>query len=52
MGFNRRKVEDHCREVAEKEFFSPRAAQVLEDAEWLFAAWNERQPKHADDLSS
>jgi hypothetical protein len=34
MGFNRRKLKDQRREAAEKE-----AAQVLEDAERLIAAW-------------
>jgi hypothetical protein len=45
MGFNRRKLEDQRREVAEKEAANRRAtdAQVLEDAERLIAAWNERQ---------
>jgi hypothetical protein len=44
MGFNRRKMEDQRREAAEKEAASRRAtdAQVLEDAERLIAAWNER----------
>ena len=45
MGFNRRKMEDRRREAAEKETAARRAtdAQVLEDAERLIAAWNERQ---------
>jgi hypothetical protein len=45
VGFNRRKMEDQRREAAEKEAVSRRAtdAQVLEDAERLIAAWNERQ---------
>jgi hypothetical protein len=49
MGFNRRKVEDQRREVAEKEAAARRAtdAQVLEDAERLIAAWNERQALRA-----
>ena len=44
MGFNRRKMEDQRRQVAEKEAAARRAtdAQVLEDAERLIAAWNER----------
>jgi hypothetical protein len=44
MGFNRRKMEDQRREAANKEAASRRAtdAQVLEDAERLIAAWNER----------
>jgi beta-phosphoglucomutase-like phosphatase (HAD superfamily) len=47
MGFNRRKMEDQRREAAEKETASRRAtdAQVLEDAERLITAWNERQAK-------
>jgi hypothetical protein len=45
MGFNRRKMEDQRREAAEKEAATRRATdtQVLEDAERLIAAWNERQ---------
>ena len=47
MGFNRRKMEDKRREAAEKEAATRRAtdAQVLEDAERLITAWNERQAK-------
>jgi len=47
MGFNRRKMEDERRRVAEKEAAARRAtdAQLLEDAERLIAAWNERQAK-------
>ena len=47
MGFNRRKLEDQRRQLAEKEAAARRAtdAQVLEDAERLIAAWNERQAK-------
>ena len=47
MGFNRRKIEDQRREAAGKEAADRRAteAQVLEDAERLIAAWNERQAK-------
>ena len=47
IGFNRRKMEDRRRDAAEKEAPSRRAtdAQVLEDAERLIAAWNERQAK-------
>jgi hypothetical protein len=50
MGFNRRKQEDQRREAAEKEAANRRAtdAQVLEDAERLIAAWNERQAGQAD----
>jgi hypothetical protein len=49
MGFNRRKMEDHRRDAAEKEAATRRAtdAQVLEDAEGLIAAWNERQALRA-----
>jgi len=45
MGFNRRKMEDQRRTAAEKEAATRRAtdAQVLEDAERLIAAWNDRQ---------
>lgn len=47
MGFNRRKTEDERRRAAEQEAAVRRAtdAQVLEDAERLIAAWNERQAK-------
>jgi len=49
MGFNRRKMEDQRREAAKKEAATRRAtdAQVLEDAERLIAAWNERQAMRA-----
>jgi septal ring factor EnvC (AmiA/AmiB activator) len=45
MGFNRRKMEDQRRHAAEKDAAARRAtdAQVLEDAERLIAARNERQ---------
>jgi hypothetical protein len=48
VGFNRRKMEDRRRQAAEKEAAERRAtdAQVLEDAERLIAAWNDRQAKH------
>jgi hypothetical protein len=54
MGFNRRKMEDKRREAAEKEAASRRAtdAQVLEDAERLITAWNERQAKRMPMLFS
>jgi hypothetical protein len=54
MGFNRRKMEDQRREAAEKEAANRRAtdAQVLEDAERLIAAWNERQAKRMPMLFS
>jgi hypothetical protein len=47
MGFNRRKMEDQRRQAAEKEAAGRRATdtQVLEDAERLIDAWNERQAK-------
>ncbi len=47
MGFNRRKMEDQRRQAAEKEAAARRAtdAQVLEDAERLIDAWNERQAR-------
>ena len=53
MGFNRRKMEDE-RRLAEKEAAARRAsdAQVLEDAERLMAAWNERQAKRMPMLFS
>ena len=49
MGFNRPKMEDQRREAAEKEAATRRAtdAQMLEDAERLIAAWNERQALRA-----
>jgi len=49
MGFNRRKLEEQRREAANKEAAKRRAtdAQVLEDAERLIAAWNERQALRA-----
>ena len=49
MGFNRRKMEDQRRDATEKEATTRRAtdAQVLEDAERLIAAWNERQALRA-----
>jgi hypothetical protein len=54
MGFNRRKMEDQRREAAEKEAANRRAtdAQVLEDAERLIGAWNERQAKRMPMLFS
>jgi hypothetical protein len=49
MGFNRRKMEDQCRQAAENEAATRRAieAQVLEDAERLIAAL-ERAPGQAN----
>jgi type VI protein secretion system component VasF len=54
MGFNRRKMKDARRQLAEKEAAARRAteAQVLEDAERLVAAWNERQAKRMPMLFS
>jgi beta-phosphoglucomutase-like phosphatase (HAD superfamily) len=54
VGFNRRKMEDRRRQAAEKEAAERRAtdAQVLEDAERLIAAWNDRQAKHMPMLFS
>jgi hypothetical protein len=54
MGFNRRKLEDQRRQAAEKEAAGRRAtdAQLLEDAERLITAWNERQTKHMPMLFS
>ena len=54
MGFNRRKLEDERRRAAEKEAATRRAAdpQILEDAERLIAAWNERQAKRMPMLFS
>src|SRR5271163_1219571 len=54
MGFNRRKIEDERRQVADKEAVALRAteAQVFEDAERLVAAWNERQAKRMPMLFS
>jgi len=54
MGFNRRKMEDQRRQAAEKEAASRRATdvQVLEDAERLISAWNERQARRMPMLFS
>src|SRR5215472_16678935 len=54
MGFNRRKLEEQRREAANTEAATRRAtdAQVLEDAERLIAAWNERQALRAPMLFS
>ena len=54
MGFNRRKPEDQRRETAAKVAASRRAtdAQVLEDAQRLIAAWNERQGRRMPMLFS
>ena len=54
VGFNKRKTEDARRQVAEKEAVERRAtdAQVLEDAERLIGAWNERQAQRMPMLFS
>jgi hypothetical protein len=54
MSFNKRKMEDQRREAVEKEAANRRAtdAQVLEDAERLIAAWNQRQEKRMPMLFS
>ena len=54
MGFNRRKMEDQRRAAAEKEAAGRRAtdAQLLEDAQRLVAAWNDRQEKRMPTLVS
>jgi hypothetical protein len=54
MGFNKRKMEDARRQEAEKEADARRATdrQILEDAEQLVTAWNERQAKRAPMLFS
>jgi hypothetical protein len=54
MDFNHSKMEDQCRTAAEKEVASRgvTGAQVLEDAERLIAAWNERQAKRMPMLFS
>ncbi len=47
-------MEDQCRDAAERETASRRATatQVLEDAERLIGAWNERQAKRMPVLFS
>jgi hypothetical protein len=54
MGFNRRKLDDQRRTVAEKTAAEGRAtdARVLEDAERLIGAWNERQAERMPSLFS
>ena len=54
MGFNRRKMEDQRRQAAQKAAAARRATdvQVLEDAERLVEAWNERQAKRMPMLFS
>jgi hypothetical protein len=47
MGFNKRKMEDARQQKAEKEAASRRATdrQILDEAEQLMTAWNERQAR-------
>jgi hypothetical protein len=54
MGFNKRKMDDRRRQAAEQEAAARRASerQILEDAEHLVAAWNERQAKRMPMLFS
>jgi hypothetical protein len=54
MGLNKRKMEDARRQEAEKEAAARRATdrQILEDAEQLVTAWNERQAKRMPMLFS
>jgi hypothetical protein len=54
MGFNRQRMEHQRRAAAEKEAAARRATdkQILEDAERLIAAWNERQAKRMPMLFS
>jgi hypothetical protein len=54
MGFNKRKMEDARRQEAEKKAAARRATekQILEDAEQLVTAWNERQAKRMPMLFS
>jgi hypothetical protein len=54
MGFNKRTMEDERRHVAEKEAAVRRATerQILEDADRLITAWNERQAKRMPMLFS
>ena len=54
MGFNRRDMESRRKAAAEKEAAARRALdpQILEDAERLVAAWNERQAGRMPSLFS
>jgi hypothetical protein len=54
MGFNKRKIGDARRQEAEKKAAARRATdrQILEDAEQLVTAWNERQAKRMPMLFS
>jgi hypothetical protein len=46
MGFNRRKMEADRKAKADAAARRATNAQVLEDAERLIGAWNQRQAKH------
>jgi hypothetical protein len=54
MGFNKRRTEDARRQEAEKEAAARHATdrQILDDAEQLVTAWNERQAKRMPMLFS
>ena len=54
MGFNKRRREDDRRQKAEKEAAARRGTdkQILEDADYLVAVWNERQAKRMPMLFS
>jgi hypothetical protein len=54
MGFNRRKMDAERKALAASDAASQRAtdAQVLEDAEHLIGAWNERQARRMPMLFS
>jgi hypothetical protein len=54
MGFNKRKMDDARQQEAKKEAAARRATerQILEDAEQLVIAWNERQAKRMPMLFS
>jgi hypothetical protein len=54
MGFNKRKMDDARRQEAEKEAAARRATdrQILEDAEQLVTAWNDRQAERMPMLFS
>ena len=49
MGFNKRRREDDRRQKAEKEAAARRGTdkQILEDADYLVAVWNERHDADA-----
>ena len=54
MGFKKRKMEDRCRQAAEKEAAARRVTEkkILEDADHLIAVWNERLAKRMPMLFS